>query len=260
MLIDAHLHVHLYEGMVEGIIKGMDSLGIEKGLMLGATREIFFRAECGNNEDVLKVVKKFRDRFIGGVYLDPRDPNAIDILHRYIDQGFLCAKFLPFVGYYMDKPEFFPLYEEMNKLGLPAVVHCGLTNVPFSNRNDKTTHSKYCDPIYLDGIVRLFPKVNWIIAHMAWPFFDVAWGLAQFNDNVYLDLSGPHAPVNGLRRLEREGQGFTCDVDLFSKMVWGSDTIDAPLYFNYVKDLMIRVGKKDMMPAVFGGTIEGLLG
>ena len=260
MLIDAHLHLLLAEGFAGGLIEQMDSTGIEKGLVMALPNEwVFMGSRCGGNEDVLKAVKEFGDRFIGGVYLDPREPDVLDTLHRYADEGFRAAKFHPTAGFYMDEPKFFPVYQELEKLGWPVTVHAGLTNIPYAD-SSKTTHSKFADPIYLDGVIRLFPKINWIIAHMGWPFFETTWGLAKFNENVYMDLSGPLAQINGLDKIAREGLGFDCGVDVFDRMVWGSDGVEIEEAFNRTQSKIIDMGRHEKIPSIFGQKITELLG
>ena len=261
MLIDAHYHLLINDGYISDAIKEMDELGIEKTVITGLPGEwMFMGCMCGTNEDVLKVVKSHPDRFVGSVYLDPRQKDVLDTLHRYADESFKAAKFHSTVGYYMDNPEYFPVYEELNNMGWPATVHCGLTNLPYANQPERTTDSKFADPIYLDGVLRLFPKINWVIAHMGWPYFDIVWGLVQFNENVYMDLSGPYPPINGLDRIRREGFGFTCDVDMFSRMIWGSDGIDTGKYFKIARKKLIELGQEKNIEAIFGGTMVSLLG
>ena len=260
MLIDAHLHILAKDGFVLAMIQQMDVLQEEKGLVLALPDDwIFMGARCGGNDDVLNAVKQFPDRLIGGVYLDPRDPDVLDTLRRYVDHGFRAVKVHPTVGFYMDDPICLPVYEEIQKLRLPIVLHAGLTNVPYVDTR-KTTNSKFANPIYIDGVIRLFPQINWIIAHMGWPFFETVWGLVQYNDNVYMDLSGPHAPMNGLDKIAREGLGFTCDVDLFERMIWGSDGIETERFFNMIHTKLTRMNQDRHIPTIFGGTIARLLG
>ena len=259
MLIDAHLHILAKDGFVEGMIQQMDDLGVDKGLVLALPDAwVFLGARCGGNDDVLAAVKQFPDRLIGAVYLDPRDAGVLDTLRRYVDQGFRAVKVHPTVGFYMDDPVCMGVYEEIQKLHLPIVLHAGLTNIPYVDAG-RTTNSKFADPIRLDGVIRLFRQINWIVAHMGWPFFEVVWGLVQFNDNVYMDLSGPHAPVNGLDKIAREGAGYTCDVDLFERMIWGSDGIETERFFNMIHSKLTDLNQQRHIPAIFGGNIARLL-
>ena len=260
MLIDAHLHILEKDGFVADMIGQMDRLSVEKGLVLALPSEwVFLGAHCGGNDVVLQAVRQHADRLIGAVYLDLRRPDAVDTLKRYADAGFRAVKLHPTEGYYVDQPQFNPIYEEIQKIKLPIVVHCGLTNIPHTDPR-QTTHSKYADPLTLDGVLRLFPGINWIIAHMGWPFYDVVWGLVQYNDNVYMDLSGPQAPINGLDRIQREGFGYTCGVDLFERMIWGSDGIDTELYLNMARDKLSQLTDPATVRRIFGGNIAHLLG
>ena len=262
MIIDGHFHILKRDGFVAETLREMDELGIDKTLLLGLPQDqwMFMGSVCGGNREVHEAFREHPDRFEASVYLDPREPDAIETLHRYRDAGFRGAKFHPVAGYFMDDPLYFPLYQELDELGWPATVHCGLTNIPYIDGSGRTTHSKHGDPIYLDGVVRRFPNVTWIIAHMAWPWFELAWGLVQFNQNVYMDLSGPLTQTNGLRKIEREGFGWTIPgVNLYERMIWGSDNIDTAKFFHSTRESLDRIGQKELLPSIFGGTIEQLL-
>jgi len=95
---------------------------------------------------------------------------------------------------------------------------------------------------------------------MAHPWYDMAWGLADFNENVYLDLSGPHAQVNGLNKIEREGFGFLIPgVDLYARMIWGSDNIDTVGFFERTRQRLMQLGCEKYLEGIFGNTIARLL-
>ncbi|MHA1626266.1 MAG: amidohydrolase family protein, partial [Promethearchaeota archaeon] len=47
----------------------------------------------------------------------------------------------------------------------------------------------YSNPIVIDEFINSFPKANIIIAHMGFPWTDIAIALATQYPNIYLDIS-----------------------------------------------------------------------
>ena len=262
MRIDGHLHILHRENFLPELLEEMDALGLEKGLLLAlpAAQWKFKGGICGGNDDVLAAVREHPDRFIGSVYLDPREPGAIGTLHKYADLGFRGAKFHPIAGYWMDDPRYFPLYEELDRLRWPVTIHGGLSNMPYCDGSGRFTESKYADPIRFEALFRPFANVKWIIAHAAWPWHHVAWGLALYNPNVYLDLSAGQAQTIVLGQVEQLGVECTCQESVVKKMIWGSDCIRATELFHQTWERLERMGLGAYMPGIFGETIAKLLG
>ena len=81
MKIDFHYHYADREGFEDNLLKEMDSAGVDFTLLMGGSYEVFWEylnCHVASNEQTLKTVKAHPDRLIGNVYLDPREPDAID--------------------------------------------------------------------------------------------------------------------------------------------------------------------------------------
>ncbi len=262
MRIDFHQHYLIREGYIDDMLRMMDSLQIDLCVLhpLG-NREIMFMGHAiGGNDDALTAATAHPDRILGSVYVDPRQADALGTIRKYHEAGFVCAKMHPTVGFYPDEERFQPVFAELEARKLPVLMHCGLTNLPYADGSGRITESKYAHPVYLDGVLRRFAGLKIVIAHMAWPYFPDAWGLATFNENAYLDIAGPHAVANGLKMHEVLGFGFDCGVDLFTKMIWGSDTITPVEHFHKTDKYLTQIGRSDVRDRVFGETAAELLG
>ncbi|MCX7039293.1 MAG: amidohydrolase family protein [Spirochaetes bacterium] len=56
----------------------------------------------------------------------PREPDALQTLKRFLDAGFRAVKMFPPAGFFPDDERCLPLYEEIEKRGVPFVMaHCG---------------------------------------------------------------------------------------------------------------------------------------
>ncbi len=78
----------------------------------------------------------------------------------------------------------YPVLEAARKFKVPIVMHCG-----YPPPGTRKSVLAYSNPLYIDEFVGSFPKANIIIAHMGYPFTDIAIALAAQYVNVYLDVS-----------------------------------------------------------------------
>jgi|WetSurMetagenome_2_1015567.scaffolds.fasta_scaffold25658_4 predicted TIM-barrel fold metal-dependent hydrolase len=229
MIIDFHYHYANIPDYVEALIKSMDHAGVDKTVLLGGSHDHYWDyLDCNfkDNQETLEALKHYPDRLLGGIYIDPREPNAVQVFERFADQGFKLVKMIPTDGYYPDDERFFPVYEKIQVYGLPILFHVGLTNTGYKGIKGKVTSSKYSHPLYLDLLLRLFPNINFVFAHMGYPYFQETWAMAQVNPNVIFDISGSGgawmraAPYvyNSLQMAKY------CPID-FKRVVWGSDNI-----------------------------------
>jgi predicted TIM-barrel fold metal-dependent hydrolase len=229
MLIDFHYHLADAAGALEALLKDMDSSGVERTLLMGLMEGGYWEyKKCGfaTNEAVQKAVKAHPDRLIGNVYIDPRDRDALQTLKRYMDAGFRAVKMFPPAGFFPDDERAMPLYEEIEKRGVPILVHTGQTNIQIRSPDPKVrvaTDSRFAHPFHLDKLSRLFPGIPFVMAHSGYPHLLEAWSVAHANQNVYLDISGSGPWTDGIPLFYNAvgGQNFI-PMD-FARVVWGSD-------------------------------------
>jgi len=77
-----------------------------------------------------------------------------------------------------------PTLEVAEKYKVPILMHTGYP--PPGTRKNVLTYS---NPIVIDDFMNSYPKVNIIIAHMGFPWTDIAIALATQYPNIYLDIS-----------------------------------------------------------------------
>ncbi|MFX0011902.1 MAG: amidohydrolase family protein [Candidatus Hermodarchaeota archaeon] len=78
----------------------------------------------------------------------------------------------------------FPVLEVATEYKVPILMHSGYP--PPGTKKDVLTYS---NPIVIDEFINSFPKANIIIAHMGFPWTDIAIALATQYTNIYLDIS-----------------------------------------------------------------------
>jgi len=166
------------------------------------------------------------DRFIGYAYLnDPLADDAPERLRKQVKEyGFKGLKLYPCLQLFhaYDK-KVFPLYEEAQSLGIPITFHMGITHAP-------TADYRYTNPLDLQLPLRLFPDLNFIVAHFGAGFFREVCLIAYHTDNFYLDTSG----TNNWRDYTPERMElmdvFRRAIDILglSRILFGTDTVMRP--------------------------------
>jgi predicted TIM-barrel fold metal-dependent hydrolase len=138
-------------------------------------------------------VKTFQGRFIGFASVDPwKGRRAIDEIERAItDLGMSGAKFHPGVqAFYPSDTRFYPLYEKISELGVPALFHTGTNGLGAGVAGGHGIKLDYTRPIYLDHVAADFPELTVIGAHPAWPWHEEMLAIIGHKSNVFMDLSG----------------------------------------------------------------------
>ena len=129
-----------------------------------------------DNEGVARLVAAHPARFLGWIFLNPRNnPAVLDELERWRSvPGMIGVKLHPHWHDY--RTEILgPLLRRAEELRLPVLIHLG-----FRRRGAYR------------AICRDFPRLRVIAAHAGFPFYDDLWAHARDHDNLFVDLSSPY--------------------------------------------------------------------
>ena len=161
-LIDIHNHVRMdpigstadADPGGDKLIANMDGLNVERTLIMGVT--------YGHNQSTLAAVKKHPQRFVGGVFADPRNGRrAIDEVRKYHAEGFRFVKLFPNFGYYPDDEQFRPFFEAAAQLKMAVLSHCGYLYP------GPGTAAYYSNPGRFEKLMRAYPDMPFIMATWA---------------------------------------------------------------------------------------------
>lgn len=182
--IDAHSHVGDFGGWAglhitaDELIAQMDEYDIEKVILCSANEK--------TNEDTNYAFKKYPDRVLPLVYLNPYDgEKAVEMLDYYVkEQGFVGIKLNPLKQAYVADAEMLdPIMAEAEKLDIPVFIHCG--------------HPPYSLPWSIAMLAERFPNVKVVMIHMGHGhgvYIDASLKMARRFPNLYLEMSG--MPMN----------------------------------------------------------------
>lgn len=161
----------------------MDVAGIERAVLLPIDCRRARKDPVSSNEQVAELCRGSQ-RFIGFASVDPLRKGAARELENAVRKlGLRGLKLDPALQNF--RPEdrrVFPVYETAEALGIPLVVHTGMSWAP-------ETPLERGYPLHLEEPMRRFPKLAFVLAHWGWPWVWEATALALKYPNVYLDTS-----------------------------------------------------------------------
>jgi uncharacterized protein len=146
-----------------------------------------------SNEEIAQAAAEHPDVLIPFGSIDPhRGVAGIRAARRLVtEHGVRGFKFHPsLMDFLPNDRAVYPLYEELQDLGVPALFHTGQTGIGSGLPGGRGIKLRYSDPMLLDDVAADFPGLTIIMAHPSVPWQDAAIAVAQHKANVYIDLSG----------------------------------------------------------------------
>ncbi len=162
----------------------MDVAGIQRAVVLPIDATTARGAKVYSNEQIAELCG-MSDRFIGFASVDPHNPAAPQELEAAIrGLGLRGLKLSPPTQefYPNDQKLAYPIYEAAQALGIPVIIHSGLSWEP-------KARLKWAQPLLVEDVAADFPRLNIVIAHLGWPWVLDSVALALKYPNIYLDTS-----------------------------------------------------------------------
>jgi len=185
-----------------------------------------------SNEEIADAAAEHPDVLIPFGSIDPhRGVAGIRAARRLVENhGVRGFKFHPsLMDFLPNDPAVYPLYEELQSLGVPALFHTGQTGIGSGLPGGRGIKLRYSDPMLLDDVAADFPGLTIIMAHPSVPWQDSTIAVAQHKANVYIDLSGwspkyfPPQLVRAANTMLRSKVLFGSDYPLLRPERWMAD-------------------------------------
>lgn len=183
MVIDMHTHlwVGLFEQNRAEIRRAMELYGIDRVYVSGLNNALPDEEQV---EELNREVRIFMDqepgRVRGYVYVNPCNPNAADVVRRWIEDGGMDGIKL-WISALCDAPCVYPVTELAIGYGVPILVHA----------YHKATGQLPNESVgrHVANLARRYPEAKLIMAHLGGNCYD---GLPAVRDcpNVWVDQSG----------------------------------------------------------------------
>ena len=253
-----------YERMIKQVenIKSIETNNvIEKTLYhakrAGLDKIVLLPLSINQNEKVKEWVSLAPKLFIP--FFNPPEKssagdNIQDIIDRAIkEDGYRGLKIMAsFRKKYLNDRILYPAWEVAEKSQIPVLFHTG-----YPPPGTMKQVLKYSNPINLEEIIRSFPELKLIIAHMGYPFVDIALSLAVQYPNIYLDISNlTYMIPNRLKEILLQAN----EIIGMNRILFGSDAFTPEMleittnYFNNCDFLV-----KDEIDKIMGLNAKKLL-
>ncbi|MEV7649482.1 amidohydrolase family protein [Arthrobacter sp. NPDC089319] len=194
--------------------------------------------EPNSIEDIAEGAARNNDVLIPFGSVDPlTGAEAIDRAKQLVeDYGVRGFKFHPSLqGFNPSDERYYPLWEALQSLGLPAVFHTGQNGMGAGTPGGSGIKLGYSNPLLLDEIAADFPEFQIIMAHPSVPWQDEANSIATHKSNVFIDLSGwspkyfPESLVKLSNSVLQDKVLFGTDYPLITPQKWLGAFADLPL-------------------------------
>jgi uncharacterized protein len=190
-----------------------------------------------SSEEIADKAASYPDVLIPFGSVDPlRGAGAVAQARSLVrDHGVRGFKFHPSLqGFSPDDQAYYPLWAEIESLGVPALFHTGQTGIGAGLPGGRGIKLRLSDPMLLDDVAADFPSLTVILAHPSVPWADASISMATHKSNVYIDLSGwspkyfPASLVRAANSYLQDKVLFGTDYPLLTPERWlrDFDTLD----------------------------------
>ncbi len=207
----------------------------------------------GDDEVTARAVAKYPDKFMGFAALDPRRPDAMELLeHAVQDLKLKGVKFGPiYNAVSLLDPRMAPFYRFCIRHNLPLTMHMGTTYA----RNAPLDLGR---PLYVEEIALRHPELKMVMAHMGHPWHDECIVIARKQPNVYCEVSALFYRPWQFYNILISAQEYT--IHDRNKIFWGTD-----FPYSGVEESLAglrninRQVEGTNLPRVAEATIEGII-
>ncbi len=191
MIIDAHVHLSIYQGRGKSLKECLDILLTEMKKH-GINYAIVIPDNIENDPNIaylevaMKLVKQTNNLFLlGSPQIIQRGNSEVGKYEQLLAQGIIKGiKFFPGHDPYFPIDERCLLYYEIcQKLDVPVVFHTG------ENSSDPES-AKYNDPKHIVEIAKKYPNLKIIITHYFFPKIEYCYEITKDVPNIYFELAG----------------------------------------------------------------------
>ena len=252
----------------ERLIADMDNSGIDLTVICMVDNASIVQLKPENmqkgNRIIGDIARKYPDRVMALAGIDPRRPEAPDMLRQCFEEfGVRGLKYHPDDGYDPCGPESYKLLEVLMKYNGILLTHTGPLSPP--------SRCKFAEPIRLADLGVDFPDLKVIAAHMGMINWRPWAALAAHQPNLYGDLAMWDSYAIGNYELFCRELRDLIDYAGVSKVLFGTDnpipSIIEPTktWVQLIRDLPVKAPggltfTEEEVEAILGGNAASILG
>jgi len=234
----------------------LDAAGLDKAVIVAVDATTVRGATLYTNEQIAELCA-MSDRLIGFASVDPHQSGAAAKLETAVRQlGLRGLKLDPAMQQFRPSdPSAHPVYEKAEELGIPVLFHAGMSWAPGSRL-------EFGHPLLFEQVAIDFPKLNIVLAHLAWPWVTEAVALALKYPNVHLDTSALY--FDNPRDFLRHAMTHVVPPSVFECSLRGQILFGSNYPRVEIKNMAAAVRalgfSTDFQQLIFGGNATRLLG
>ncbi|MEE9198767.1 MAG: amidohydrolase family protein [Dehalococcoidia bacterium] len=185
--IDKGLFAKSFDPDGSDCLRSMDEAGIDKAVITAIDGTCVLGESPKpieeQNRELAEMSRTHPDRYIFFSSIDPRKEGALGFVERSVEEwGAKGFKLHPNMsGLYPWDEAAYPIYEKLQALGLPLLVHTGQMFDPLD--------PKFSEPRELDRVLADFPSLTVIAAHLGIASWRDLIELGQRRSNLVTDFS-----------------------------------------------------------------------
>lgn len=234
----------------------LDAAGLDKAVVVAVDATTARGKSVYTNEQIAELCG-MSNRLIGFASVDPHQLTAAATLEvAILELGLHGLKLDPAMQqFHPSDRSAYPVYEKAQELGIPVLFHAGMSWAPGSRL-------EFGRPLLFEPVAADFPKLNIVLAHLAWPWVTEAVALALKYPNVHLDSSALY--FDNPRDFLRHCMSHVVPLSVFEcslrrQILFGSNypRVEIKNMANAVRGLGFS---KDFLELIFSGNANRLLG
>jgi predicted TIM-barrel fold metal-dependent hydrolase len=234
----------------------LDAAFLEKAVVLPMDATTSRGETVYTNEQIAELCT-LTDRLVGFASVDPHNAQAATQLRDAVEKLNLKGLKLapPLQEFDPADTKYYPIYEAAQGLNIPVLFHAGMSWEPGSRL-------KYGQPMGFESVIADFPKLNVVLAHLAWPWVVDAVALALKYPNLHLDTSALYFdnPADFLAYAMKHQVPFTVfERSLRKQLLFGSNYPRVEIK-NMAKVVRGLGFSEECLDLVMGGNARRLLG
>ncbi len=230
MIIDAHVHLSIYQDNVKTLEEALKLLLFEMQ-QNGITHAIVIP---DNIESGLKIADLTKARelingynnlfLLGSPQIIQRGNTELENYKKLLEEGIIKGiKLFPGHDPYNPTDERCqPYYDLLQELDYPVIIHTG----EVSSDPNINNPLQYNDPKYIVEVANKYPKLKVIITHYCWPKLEYCYEITKNTPNIYFELAacadGEVLEASGGIEKMREVLKKTVE-DRPDKVIYGTD-------------------------------------
>lgn len=234
------------------------------------SRAVLLMSLPGDEDSVVRAVRRYPDRFWGWFFLNPAAPHSVARCEEWLSEGMRGVCLLPAMhGYWLADGRVEEVLEAAERHRAVVFIHCGVLSVGIRARVGAPSpfDMRFSNPIDVHALALRHPKLRFVIPHFGAGYFREALMTASLCPNVYFDTSSSNGWTKYLTPPPTLEQVFEQALEVLGaeRLLFGTDSSFFPRgwvssVFERQCEALSRIGATaEQARAIFGGNLLRLM-